>query len=423
MSPVTWTVVPTRNLLVRGDEHTRIEPRVGRPPERTLGDWQRNLVGFASAPYRRDNPALVPRLQAQPASEDNAYEDRDRRRLHSIRLTYFQGPRDELALVLKVSPPNGKWRIFDMTDYIPGSEQLTEDESKQLTREDREELQRRQVHEASSEDEKAALKLLAGADIPHAFEFRTAVFGFRGDGTSSRNMLAFELPVSSLKATFDPATRSYRFNFFVFAAVKDSDGQIVERFNLDSPYRVAPEKIAAFRATAFTFTRPFNLAPGTYTLETAVFDRESKLASASSVLIDRSSDAANPIGLSTPVLIQRVQPDQGQTAPGDPFMVDGKRLVPQLATNLEAGARPQVYFVVYPDKANPAPPAIKIAFLVNGKQVAEQSANLPQPDAAGTIPLTIAAAAQPGECELRITVLQGSASASRILRYTMSAGN
>lgn len=335
-------------------------------------------------------------------------------RLHSIRLTYFQGPKYELALVLAVSPPKGKWAIFDMTDYVPGDEQLTPEEANALSKQDREELLRTQTQEASSADEKAALKLLAGSDLPHDFDFRTAVFGFQG-----RNMLAFELPVASLRATFDPATREHRFSFYVLAVVKDSDGHILEKFTMDSPYRVPDEKLAAFRATAFTFARPFKLPPGTYTLETEVIDREAKSISASSVSIDRSGEAAVPLGLSTPILIQRVQPVQGQPDPADLFVTGGNRLVPQLSKNVAADAKPQVYFVVYPDKANPTPPAIRITFLVNGAQVAEQSANLPAPDATGTIPLTITARAQPGECELRITAMQGTESVSRTLTYTV----
>ena len=337
-------------------------------------------------------------------------------RLHSIRLTYFQGPKYELALVLAVSPPKGKWAIFDMTDYVPGDEQLTPEEASGLNKQDREELLRTQAQEASSADEKAALKLFGGSDLPHDFDFRTAVFGFR-----DRNMLAFELPVSSLKATFEPATKNRRFNFYVFAVVKDADGHILQKFSSDSPYRVPEEKIAAFRATSFTFTRPFKLPPGTYTLQTEVIDRESKSVSASSVSIDRSGDAAIALGLSTPILIQKVQPVQGKADADDLFVVGGNRLVPQLAKNVAADAKPQVYFVVYPDKANPAAPAIKITFFVNGKQMAERTANLPPPDATGTIPLTIAASAQPGECELRITAMQGAESVSRTLSYTVSA--
>jgi len=342
-------------------------------------------------------------------------------RLHSIRLTYFQGPNYELALVLAVQPRKEKYRIFDMSEFVPAGEQLTEAESAELNKRDAEELKRQQLQETSTPDEREAVKQLAGDTLPHPFDFRTAVFGFRGEGEGTRNMLAFELPVSSLKEGFDPATKNHKFSFDVFAAVKDADGHIVQKFGLDFPYRVPDDKIAAFRSTSFTFTRPFSLAPGIYTLQTVVFDKEAKSYSASAIPIDRTGTGV-PLTLSTPMLVEKVQPAKNPSDPADPFVVGSNRLVPQLK-NVVPAAHPQVYFVVYPDKANHEPPTIKIAFLINGKQMAEQSANLPAPDANGAIPLTIAAAAQPGECELRITAIQGSESVSRTLSYTVAAAD
>jgi hypothetical protein len=174
------------------------------------------------------------------------------------------------------------------------------------------------------------------------------------------------------------------------------------------------------RNTSFTFTRPVHLPPGDYTLETVVFDREGKSSSVSVSPIERAGAPELP-GLSAPVLIQRVQPVKGQPDENDPFVLEGKRLTPLLATTMTADARPQVYFVVYPDKANPAPPTMKISFLIDGKNVAEQSAPLPAPNAAGAIPMTIGAAAAPGQCELRITASQGQKSVTRSVAYSVAA--
>ncbi len=41
--------------------------------------------------------------------------------IHDIRVSYFQGPRYEVALVLYVQPPGEKWRVFDMQDFKPPS--------------------------------------------------------------------------------------------------------------------------------------------------------------------------------------------------------------------------------------------------------------------------------------------------------------
>lgn len=39
--------------------------------------------------------------------------------VHRIRVSYFQGPRDCLALVLLIAGPEGKWRIFNMEEFKP----------------------------------------------------------------------------------------------------------------------------------------------------------------------------------------------------------------------------------------------------------------------------------------------------------------
>lgn len=40
---------------------------------------------------------------------------------HTIRVSYFQGPRDCLALVLAVAVAGGQWRVFDVRDFTPPS--------------------------------------------------------------------------------------------------------------------------------------------------------------------------------------------------------------------------------------------------------------------------------------------------------------
>ena len=41
--------------------------------------------------------------------------------IHRIRISYFQGPRDCLALVLAVQGPGGHWQIFNTEDFKPPS--------------------------------------------------------------------------------------------------------------------------------------------------------------------------------------------------------------------------------------------------------------------------------------------------------------
>jgi hypothetical protein len=39
--------------------------------------------------------------------------------IHDIRVSYFQGPRYYVALMLLVAPPGASWRVFDTADFTP----------------------------------------------------------------------------------------------------------------------------------------------------------------------------------------------------------------------------------------------------------------------------------------------------------------
>jgi hypothetical protein len=76
-----------------------------------------------------------------------------------------------------------------------------------------------------------------------------------------------------------------------------------------------------------------------------------------------------------------------------------------------------VYFVVYGDKSNAEKPKIHVEFKSGGQVFAQQTVELPAPDASGTIPMFVAAATRPGNCELQITAVQGNESATEHLAY------
>jgi hypothetical protein len=38
---------------------------------------------------------------------------------HQIRVSYFQGPREQVALVLGIARPGQQWRIFNTRDFLP----------------------------------------------------------------------------------------------------------------------------------------------------------------------------------------------------------------------------------------------------------------------------------------------------------------
>jgi VWFA-related protein len=272
--------------------------------------------------------------------------------------------------------------------------------------------------------EMTGLAALSLKQPPHPFEFKAAAYHFRPNVAESQNAAVFEIPAANLAATPEAGGNRQRMHVAVVALVKDSSGQVVDKFSQDSPYEIPSENLAKARATTISFSHPLSLPAGHYTMETAVLDREANRASTSKTAFD--SAERNGVGLSSVVLVQNVEKVNGKVDRANPleFMsspTEGKRVIPELAPDLAANASPYAFFVVYPDASLGDKPKIQVEFLVGGKLLAEQVADLPAPDATGAIPMVINTAAKPGECELRITALQGHSSATQKLTYSIAS--
>ena len=61
-----------------------------------------------------DNDGIHPAVTMRTATELAAG-------VHRIRVSYFQGPRDEVALVLAVARPGERWRIFSTREFRPAN--------------------------------------------------------------------------------------------------------------------------------------------------------------------------------------------------------------------------------------------------------------------------------------------------------------
>ncbi len=265
----------------------------------------------------------------------------------------------------------------------------------------------------------AGLSALNAKPLPHAFDFQSKAFRFRSEDGTSQYSIAFEVPISNLTATPDRAQKKQRFHASLLALVKDDKGEVVERIGRDVPAEVPDTAMAALRSDYMTYEHTVSLAPGRYTIETAVVDQEGNRASTKVLEIDNRDQPG--LQVSDIALVHIVQNMQRAPDSGDPFEIPGKRASPFVSTALPAGADPFVYFVVYPEQNSGAAPALAAQFLKNGQVLATQKSALPLPDESGAIPMTIRAVRDPGDYEVRITVEQGRAAVERSLKYTIAA--
>jgi hypothetical protein len=119
-------------------------------------------------------------------------------------------------------------------------------------------------------------------------------------------------------------------------------------------------------------------------------------------------------------MVRRVEKIDGTADASNPFEFNGQRIVPALFTDLPSGTNPTVFFRVYPDKKNNAPPQLRVQCLLDGKLIANQTAAIPAADASGSVPFGIGVPNRPGSYEVKIATLQGSESNEQSIHYTIA---
>ena len=82
------------------------------------GEYRFSLLSDDGATLELDKKPVVDNdgIHAASALSGSAVLSRG---VHTIRVSYFQGPRFQVALVLAIAPPGGRWRIFNTDGFPP----------------------------------------------------------------------------------------------------------------------------------------------------------------------------------------------------------------------------------------------------------------------------------------------------------------
>ena len=318
---------------------------------------------------------------------------------HHMRVGYFQGIRDAVALILQIAPPEASFRLFDTREYRPPMEvdysSFAPGGSYLHT-----------VKPAS----RAALDALDTHPLPNDFEFGVRAVHFPGTDGASQYALAVEIPKGSLTPKAQPLDKKHRVHAHVVAMLRNAQGDVVNRVSQELNGDMSdPQPVLSYQC-------PLWLAPGFYTIETAVMDWQGNRASTRVTYLYNQPQPA--LTMSDPVLVRQLL-DGKNAQGGDPFEAQGKRVVPLLASILSKGATPYVYFVANPNRANTARPRLQVQLARNGEVVDSQTTDLPAADSTGRIPMVIGAAAQSGNWDVQIGVMQGKESVVQHVTYTI----
>jgi hypothetical protein len=267
-------------------------------------------------------------------------------------------------------------------------------------------------------EEIAGLRALDTQPRPHAFDFLSRAYRFRDAGGVAQYAIAFEMPIANLTETPVEATHQHRLHASLLALVKNAEGEIVDRVSKDVPSEVSDDRLAGVRVEFMTYQKAANLPPGHYTVETAVVDHEGNRASTGTFEIDNRPQRG--VGLSDLAVVRKLENLTTPIDPADPFEYTGKRVLPFVTSNLLAGMKPFVFFMIYPEPGNATKPVLRARLLKDGRTIATLKPEVAGPDASGGIPMLLKVTDKPGSYEVKATIAQGNSSTERTLQYTLA---
>jgi VWFA-related protein len=261
--------------------------------------------------------------------------------------------------------------------------------------------------------EMAALHAINTRPAPVEFSYQAALLRFRPKAAAVDYEMAFDVPVSSLQVVTNPKTGKGRIQVSLVALIHKSDGEVLGKVSRDLMREVSKADLARLGDDHILYAEPLELSGGHYLIDTAVTD---ELAQKSSVKrMSLFVDSGKDFGVSSLELVRGVQPLPGAPDPRDPFETDLGRIVPTLVDSVPFGKPIGVYFVVYPTITAGAEPTITLQLYRDGHQVGIKSLTPPQRQADGSMPMLLQMNPDPGQCDMIITVHQGSMTSEAML--------
>ncbi len=254
------------------------------------------------------------------------------------------------------------------------------------------------------------LAALASLPLPRTFAFHEATLHFHPGKDKVKCALVLEAPFKEL--TLKQETNMILIHLAVVTLVKDASGNVVQKFSQDVPLQIPADKKEGLLASNFIFNKHFDLAPGRYTVETAVADFLGDKASARKAVLMVPPPSAG-VGLSNISLVRSYTPHVAATDAGDPFRFQDGKVAPSLNESVPGGkgAQLSLFFVIYPEAGNAAKPGVEIQLMQDGKAIGGGALELPAVDKDGRIPYvaTIPIETLPaGQYQVKVTARQGT---------------
>ena len=151
------------------------------------------------------------------------------------------------------------------------------------------------------------LNALSSTQMPADLAFNAAAERFNDHGPKIQYMITLEAPLKELTFTPQPDQKNAAVDAALLAVIKNPAGEIVEKLSKDFAVQVPLDKIDAYKAGNLLQSFPTELAPGTYSLEAVIMDRNnSKMSVKKSALT--VPEPSNKLSMSDVVVVRRTDP-------------------------------------------------------------------------------------------------------------------
>jgi VWFA-related protein len=264
------------------------------------------------------------------------------------------------------------------------------------------------------------LGVLARPQLPNDVEFQAGIFhlGLLPDGIAAD--LVVQVPVLHLQVRMDANTHIASADAVIVAVIKDSKGNVLQRFGQEFPLHQAPEMFRTDSGQTVTMQRQFSAGPGVYTLETAVLDRIGNKTGAQRTTFTIEAPPQGP-SLSDIALVESIEPaEEGNDNFSEPMRYRDGQIVPALDPSLPEETRSlSLFFLVHPVAGSTSRPALRLQIVDNGRLVNDMPMDLGKISGTDTavpcLEVIHAHVFPPGDYQLKALLSQDGKTTSSVL--------
>lgn len=272
--------------------------------------------------------------------------------------------------------------------------------------------------------EMATLEAINATPAPQQLDFHSEVLRFRPGSQRSQLAFAFQISVRGLSVSEDKDWAKVHVS--ITALIRDAQGQVVDKLSKDLPYAVPRAKADELRRGVVSFTTPFRLPPGRYSVETAAVDRDSARAGVrrSMLVVPPPPDG---LAVSDLVLVRSVAPAEEPHSAADPLLARGGKVVPEVSAVVDRDFPGDLLFygVGYPPLGIQKPLRATLDILSDGQPIVRSPETDVPVEANSAAPFLASlprAKLQPGHYEAVLTLRYGDQSVRSEATFVVETG-